>query len=39
MTIDDTIIDEKVPYGINREAVKMPAYLQVKLINMISSGK
>ena len=32
MTIDDKIIDEKIQFDINREAAKISAYLQVKLI-------
>ena len=34
MTIDDKIEDEKSQYNVNREAAKIPAYCQVKLINM-----
>ena len=41
MMIDDKIIDEKIQYGINREAEKISAkYHQAKLINMnISQAK
>ena len=34
MTIDDKIKDEKLQYDIHREAAKISALLQVKLINM-----
>ena len=30
MTIDDQIRDEKLPYNINREAVKISAFLSNK---------
>ena len=41
MMIDDKIMDEKIQYGINREAEKISAkYHQAKLINMnISQAK
>ena len=34
MIIYDKILDEKLQYCINREAAKLSAYHQVKLINM-----
>ena len=34
MTIEDQIKDGKLQYNINREAAKMSAYHQVKLISM-----
>ena len=34
MTIDDNIRDEKLQYGINREATKYQPYHLEKLINM-----
>ena len=34
MTIEDQIKDEKPQYDINREAAKISAYHQVKLISM-----
>ena len=34
MIIYDKILDEKLQYYINREAAKLSAYHQVKLINM-----
>ena len=34
MTIEDQIRDEKLQYDINKEAVKISAYHQAKLINM-----
>ena len=33
MNIEDQIKDEKLQYDINREAAKITAYHQVKLIN------
>ena len=34
MTINDQVRDEKLPYGINREAAKISALSYVTLINM-----
>ena len=34
MTTDESIRDEKVEYGINREAAKISALSCVKLVNM-----
>ena len=34
MTTEDQIKDEKLQYDINREAMKISDYHQVKLINM-----
>ena len=34
MAIDDKIIDEKLQYGINREAAKISAISSGNLINM-----
>ena len=34
MTIDDKIIDEKIPYDINSKTAKIPALLSDKIGNM-----